>query len=143
MQAMRDEMDGLLEKGTFKKIPKECLQADSKILKSRFVLAIRDIGTAKERLKARVVVLGHLTKMKNSVLNDALTLMRYKTRILPYIASIFYLILYSRDVKQAYVQSETDLQRDLYVLPPKAYNMASDYAINIIKLLYEITESGS
>lgn len=143
-QAISDEMNGLFEQKTFKKVLKENIPEGANVLRSRFVFAIKDVGTPSERKKARLVAMGHTDKMKRLVLSDAPTLMRYALRILISVAVMYDLELYSRDVKQAYLQSETPMQRDIYIYPPRGQRKDEEkYLYLLQKPLYGITESGS
>lgn len=51
--------------------------------------------------------------------NKAPTILRSSTRIVLSLASTLGFRIWSRDVKQAFIQSEYKLHRTLYVKPPK------------------------
>jgi hypothetical protein len=53
------EMKGLLEKGVFEIILRDDIPEGANTLGGRYVLALKDVGTEKERWKARFVVQGH------------------------------------------------------------------------------------
>lgn len=58
-EAMKVEIDGLMSRGAFKIVESQTLPSDANILGARFVLAIKNVGTAEEKHKARYVVQGH------------------------------------------------------------------------------------
>ena len=102
------------------------------------------MGTEKERKKARLVALGHLDRLKDYIINLAPTLMRYALRVILSIASMFGMQVYSSDVKQAYIQADTPLQRPVYMYPPKGYkDIRKGMMLKLNKPLHGMTEAGS
>ena len=82
--------------------------------------------------------------MKDYIVSDSPTLMRYSLRIILCLASCYGLTVYSCDVKQAYLQSDTPFQRDVFITVPDGYDeIGKDYVLKIEKPLYGLTESGS
>ena len=51
--------------------------------------------------------------------------------------------LYLRDILQAYIQSDTELYRDLYIKPPIELEFAHNMVLKVIKPLYRIPEAGN
>lgn len=51
-------------------------------------------------------------------------------------------LLFSRDISQDYIESETDLERDLLIWAPQQLNVSADTVLKVVKPLYEIHESG-
>ena len=58
-QAKRNEMKGLLERGTFSIILREEVPKDANVLPGRFVLAIKSAEDGQVKFKARYVIGGH------------------------------------------------------------------------------------
>lgn len=113
-------------------------------LRSKLALTIKEFGAEAEKNKARLVAMGHLDAMKDYIINEAPTLMRHAFRLILAIASIMDLTVYSRDVKQAYLQAGAPLQRPIYMHPPKGYEKVSEGSmLKLKKPLHGVTEAGS
>jgi len=93
-----------------------------RIFNSRFVDEIKNEGTDKAFEKSRLVVQAFNDTDKDLVLTQAPTIQRVSQIIILSITAILRdkgLGLYLRDISQAYVQSNTQLNRDFFVRPPK------------------------
>lgn len=142
--AINAEMEGLFQRKAFAKTPISELPMDANIRNSRFVLSVKNVGTSSEKLKARLVAMGHTDREKDYIISDAPTLMRYAMRSLLALASSLKLKIYSRDVRQAYLQSNDDFKRQVYIRIPKGYdNIPPHFVLQVLKPLYGLTESGS
>ena len=141
-EAKKKEIQGLVEKGTWKVILKSEMSPNPNILGGRFVLAIKDAGTDKEKWKARFVVQGHRDKYKTSLVHDSPTARQHSTRIIVGLAAIFGFRLFSTDVTQAYLQSSTDLLRDVYMKPTKEFHLNENQILKLLKPLYGLPDSG-
>ena len=53
------------------------------------------------------------------------------------------LVLYSRDIKQAYVQSLTTLNHDFFIHPPPDLGLQPGSILQVLKPLYGIPEAGN
>lgn len=116
--AITEEIDGLIRRGTFQVSNPYELPEDSNILGGRFLLSIKDKGTPEELYKARFVVQG-FSDAENNILVHASTILRqYSIRILISGLAFLNTRIWSQDVSQAYIQSTTDLQRNIYIRPP-------------------------
>ena len=116
--------------------------ANPNILGGRFVLAIKDAGTNKERWKARFVVQGHREKLKTSLVHDSPTARQNSTRLIVGLASAFGFRIFSTDVTQAYLQSADSLMRDVYVRPTKEFELDESHTLKFMKPLYGLADSG-
>lgn len=141
-EAKKKEIQGLVNKGTWKIIMKNEMSPNPNILGGRFVLAIKDGGTPKERWKARFVVQGHRDKMKRSLVHDSPNAKQQSTRLVVGLASVFGFRLFSTDVTQAYLQSADELMRDVYVKPTKEFELGEDQILKLMKPLYGLADSG-
>ena len=139
----KKEIQGLIERGAFKIVPKESVPHGANLLKGRFVLAIKDPGTKDQRFKARFVIQGHKDQEKQNMVTEAPTVLRHSVRLLLSLASMLDLEVWTRDITQAYIQSMSDLLRDVYLIPPPNLGIAKDKIIQVMKPHYGITESGS
>lgn len=83
------EIEGLVEKGTWKFVLKEDIPPNANILNGRFVLAIKDKDSHKQLFKAWFVVQGHRDKDKDILIHEISTVTQSSTRHLVTVALIF------------------------------------------------------
>ena len=86
---MKEEIEGLIKRGTWKVVCREEIPENANILGSRWVLTIKDEGTNRERWKARFVVKVYDDIMKSRLVHDISTARHHSVRILVAIAAIF------------------------------------------------------
>lgn len=142
--AINAEMGGLLKNKALKKARASTAPKDANVMGSRLVLSVKHYGTDRERKKARLVAQGHKDVKKNVIVNDSPTLMKLGMRLVVFLASAFDLILCSRDVKQAYLQSDTKFLRDAHIKMPKGWrDNLQEYLLKLLKPLHGVTEAGS
>jgi hypothetical protein len=104
-EAKRKEIQGLIDRATWRVVAKEEVSDSANILGGRFFLAIKDAGTDKEVWKARFVVQGYRDHLKISLVHDTATYRQHSSRVLVGLAAIFDINLFSTDTTQAYLQS--------------------------------------
>ena len=141
-EAKAKEIKGLIDRGTWKVVSTHDLPQDANIMGGRFVLAIKNEGTKDEVYKARYVVQGYRDKMKTSLVHDSATSRQISTRILVGLAAIFGFRLFSTDVTQAYLQSSSDLMREVYIKPGKEFNLRPNEILKLLRPLYGLADSG-
>lgn len=136
-------MSGLFAKGAFEKALVKDLPGGANALKSKLILAAKNAGASKERKKARLAAMARKDQMKEHIVNDSPILMKRAMRLVLFITSCLGLQLCSRDVKQAYLQSESALLRDICITLPKGYSkLGEECVLKVIKPLCGIAESG-
>jgi len=87
-----------------------------RIFNSRFVDEIKNAGTDKAFEKSRLVVQAYNDHEKELVLTQSPTIQRVSQRLVLALSAILPdASLYLRDISQAYVQSNTRLNRDFFV----------------------------
>jgi hypothetical protein len=74
--AKQKEIQGLIERGTWKVILKVEMSENPNIMGGRLEVTIKDSGTSKKRYKARYVVQGFRDKKNTSLVHDASTSMQ-------------------------------------------------------------------
>ncbi|KAI0995528.1 hypothetical protein K3495_g12651 [Podosphaera aphanis] len=139
-ESRRKELDGLIQKRVFDIVNISDVTPGSRIFNSRFVDTIKFSGTDRAFEKSRLVVQAYKDKGKQNILTQAPTLQRASQRILlsiaislPDFGSKYQ--LYLRDISQAYVQSTTTSNRDLFVKPPPELNLPKNYILKILRPL--------
>jgi hypothetical protein len=146
-QAKRDEIMGLIERGTFKLIQRKDAGPHPTIVPGRFVLAIKTAdgsasgNSGSEILKARFVLGGHRDRDKFKLVHNSTTLKQSSIRIITALASILGFRMWSTDIKQAYLQSAEDLKREIYVRPD-VMKLPPDELLQVVKPLYGLADSG-
>lgn len=70
------KIKGLVEKETFKVIYKEDIPTEANVLSGLFVLSIKEVEDNKTKFKARLVIGGHLAKLKiyDTLVSNSITL---------------------------------------------------------------------
>ena len=140
--AIEKEIKGLEEKGVWRVVNRSDIPRDANILGGRFVLSIKNKGSHYEMYKARFVALGHKDREKHLLVHDSTNLRQRSIRIITCIAAIFGFAIWTQDVSQAYLQSSQNLQREIYIRPPKQFKLSKEELLRLIKPLYGITEAG-
>lgn len=135
------EFQGLLEQGVFSLAWAEEAEGH-RCYNSRFVDEIRDFGLPTARHKSRLVVQAFLEKLEE-FLTYAPTILRASQRLFVCLAAIFReLIVFLRDIIQAYTQSDTTMTDPVFVKPPKCLGFPPDVILRVERCLYGLPESG-
>lgn len=141
-EAKVKEINGLIERGTWKIVCKDDVPTNANILGGRFVLTIKNTGTDQELYKARFVVQGYRDKLNTSLVHDATTCRPQSARLLIGLAAIFGFTVFSTDVTQAYLQSNQELQREVFLNAPPELHLNHDQLLKLLKPLYGLPDSG-
>lgn len=119
-KAIEEELEGIFGLGAPQEVKGEStLPNDANIANSRFALAIKDEGQTNERCKARLVAQGRKDALKDYIARDSPTVMKCSVRTMLSLAKLCDFNIHSRDAKQAYLQSECKLGRDLRIRLPR------------------------
>jgi Reverse transcriptase (RNA-dependent DNA polymerase) len=138
--AKQKELFGLIERGTFRLVLREEAGSHPDVIPSRFVLSIKH-ESGEDRLKARFVLGGHLDRDKKAQIHNTTNFKQQSIRIILALASIFGFDLWSSDVNQAYLQSASKLQRDIFIRPEEL-NFGLNELLKLFLPLYGLTEGG-
>ena len=148
VESRKKKVIGLIEKEVFISVSKEKVSESMRIFNSRFVNEVKNADTDSAFEKSRLVVQTYNDSTKHLVLTQSPTIQRVIQRLILCLAAIVPSTkLYLRDVTQAYVQSNTRLNRDFYIKAP--YELASmlrvenGSIVKIMKPLYEVPETGN
>ena len=136
-QAKRDEIRGLLDRGTFSVILREEFPPDSNVLPGCFFLAIKSTEDRQVKFKARYVIGGHRDRMKALMVHSAATLHPQSIRRLLALAAIHGFDIWSADVRQTYLQSAEPLSRELFITKPvPEFELQPEQCLKLLKPLY-------
>ena len=139
------EISELLKKKIFKFINHAEVFFDARIFNFRFVNEMKNADTEKAYEKSRLMIQAYNDQIKGLVLTQSPTIQRISQRLIICFVSIFSGKLYLRNVTQAYVQSNTALNRNFYIRPSmkltKLLNAKKDCIFQIMKFLYDVSET--
>ncbi|KAF5503979.1 hypothetical protein CGCF413_v004518 [Colletotrichum fructicola] len=148
-QSTRKEIDSLISRGVFEFIPfDETKHRGVRIFKSRIVNEVKGKTTNSPYEKSRLVVQGYADDGKDAILTQSPTIQRASQRLILAIAPALLAAgksLWLRDITQAYVQSETRLNRTILAhLPIQIRHLHPEGTIMaVVKPLYGIAEAGT
>ena len=136
------ELEGLVKDGTFVPIHERDIVGSPRIFGSRFVDELKKVGDGLKK-KSRLVAQNYADEHAGYIPTKAPTVQRFSQRIaLCIAASLPKMDLYTRDITQAYIQSHTELEREVYIKAPPELGLAPGYVLKVVKPLYGIPESG-
>ncbi len=146
LESSRAEIQGLLDRGAYVVVKESDVPPAATTLRSRVIHSIKKDSEGNEKFKTRLVIQGQLDPEEGRVVNEAPAILRSSTRIILSLASTLGFKVCSRDVKQAFIQSEDLLLRKLYMKPPKRPNLLAMInqppgLLQAVNTLYGLSES--
>ena len=146
-EAKIEEINKVVQLGTYEIVPETDYVSRGTVPESRFVLTIKNHGEESEYFKARLVILGHLDPDKPRVVSEAPIVLKSSIRLLLTIISSYRFPVWSRDITLAFFQSKEILKRDVYVRPPEGENVLQQIGapagsiLKAVKPQYGLAES--
>jgi len=132
-----------MQRGTFEVVSKWTVPDNCRVYGSRWVDCIKRSTDGKEHEKSRLVAQNFRDKGATGISTKSPTVSRMGQRIAIATAAMFpERTSYVRDISQAYLQSESELERLVYLRPPKEMGLAQDEVLLVKEPLYGIPESG-
>ena len=145
-EAKQFEVNGLMERGTFETVDSNGLGKDANILGGRFVCTLKNKGTDREKPKARYVAQGHRDKEKPYIVHNITTLRQSSVKIVVSTSAVMNFRIFSHDVTQAYLQSDDELSREIYLRPRKEdlkfFGIQDRQLLRLKRALYGVTDAG-
>lgn len=111
------EVKGLLSRGVFQSVDKTNLPTGSNVFTRLFELTLKHLNTESEKAKARYVAQGHRDMNKRLFMHNAPSLNHRSVRVIASFSAIKGYDLFSYDVSQAYLQSDSNMSRDICLNP--------------------------
>jgi hypothetical protein len=119
VDAIAKRVDCLMERGVFDVVEEGTVHPGSNLMGSKLHLVVKNCETSAPVFKAKLVILGHTDAEKEHILSEAPTVGQMSIRILVSLSVPHGWPLRSRDVRQAFLQSESPLSRVVYMRPPR------------------------
>ena len=142
-EAKQREYDGILSKGGFKPVRRDNLSDNANFIGNRYVLTIKDPGTAHERFKARLVLQGHQDFERHKISSNSPIFMKIMLRVIVSFFTVFFKSrFWTRDVEQAYFQSKP-LSRDVFTEATPEANLSTEFVLKVQLPHQGLTESGT
>ena len=136
------ELNGLINRKTFEVVKRDSVPPDARIYGTRWVDCIKTVN-GKKIDKSRLVAQNYRDHGATSICTKSPTVSRMGQRVAITTAALTPSHkTYVRDISQAYVQSQKNLERHVYLKPPKEMELAPEEILLARKPLYGIPESG-
>lgn len=142
IQSRQVELKGLEERETFKVVKISSVPRGTRIYGSRWVDTIKSTN-GKLVEKSRLVAQNYRDKGASFIATRSPTISRMGHRVTVATATLCPdHKSYIRDISQAYLQSESDLERKIFLKAPKEMGLEDDEVLLVTKPLYGVPESG-
>ncbi len=136
--AKSGEIQAWIKKCSYEYVKNSDIPGYATPLPSSFVLRMKNSDNPDKHLKARLVILGHIDPDKPRVENESSTVLQLSIRIaITFIVSHGFNI-WSRDISQAFLESEYPLRLTIYVRPPEGENILERIGSDPGSLLHAI-----
>ena len=137
--AIKDEVQNLLKRGTFK----EELADGANALTARFALSIKSTVDGEIKYKTRYVIGGHRDVLKHYLVHGVQTLQASSVPLLFALACAHGFDIWSSDVKLAYIQSTEPLFRRVFINnPAPQFELGHSECFELLILLYGFCDAG-
>jgi Reverse transcriptase (RNA-dependent DNA polymerase) len=141
-QAISAEVEGLLACDVFEIVPEHSVPFGSNIMGSKFHLVVKKCESLNPIFKARLVIFGNVDAQKKFILSEAPTVSQLSIRMLISLSVVEGYSIWSRDIRQAFLQSDSPLSRTVYMRPPRQLRAKlAGMVFRVKKRLYGIVEA--
>ena len=146
VEAKKKEVHGLEKRGTWRIANCNSLPVNANVLGGKFVLTLKNANTLHEEAKDRYVAQGHRDVEKHFLVQNVTALGQSSIKMMLSVASMFRFRVYSLDICQAYLQSESQLMRKVFIKPKikdrKFFGVQDDEVLELLLPLYGMSDSG-
>jgi hypothetical protein len=140
----RRDLEGLLSRGVFElRNRTDFVVEGDRIFKTRYVDTVKNAGTKEQYDKLRLFICAFKDAGKDEIMTRTPTVSRASTRLMLSIAASHPdKILKSRDLDQAYTQSETLFSRKVLCEVPEELGLDDSWVLVLVRPLYGLGEAG-
>ncbi len=135
-RARKQEIENLVGRGTWELVLEEDEPPRSNITSGSFVIASKDVETDKPIFNARFVVHVYRDAKKNNLIDDSANVRQSSVRILIATAAIMGFDVWTEDIFQVYLQSASELLREVHLKPKKHLQAPAGYILKLLRPLY-------
>ena len=143
--AKEREIYGLLGRKTFRAVHINNVPREASLLGCRFVLTLKGSGISEEKPRARYVVQEHKDAEKALLVHNLPTMQQRSIRVSVSLAAVKGFMIFSDDVSQAYLQSDEQLNREVYMKPKQVdmpfFSITKDKLLKVLRPRYGICDS--
>jgi len=137
------ELCGLTKAKVFKVVDRSIVPEGQRIYGTKWVDGIKTLDDGSTKYKSRLVAQNFRDNEARGIPTKAPTISRFGQRIALAIAAMNADgHAYVRDITQAYTQSNSELERDVYLTPPPEMQLTPGKVLLALKPLYGVPESG-
>jgi hypothetical protein len=111
-------MAGLLSSDVFELASENAVPSGSNIMGFEFHLVVKNTERSQPVYKARLVIFGHMDAEYGQILSEAPRVSQMSKRTLNSMSLVNEWPIWSRDICQDFLQSESILSRTVYMRPP-------------------------
>lgn len=141
-EAKRKEIENLVERGTWDFVFEEEVPRDANVLTGMFLIKIKDTETNKPVFKARFVIHGNRDGAKDTAVHSSLIVRQSSMKMIVALTSIMGFRIWPQKISHAYLQSASELLRDVYRRPSKKVSIPAGHILKLPRPLYGLAESG-
>jgi hypothetical protein len=135
------ELQGLLDTEMFAIVQRSSVPEGTRIYKTRWV-DTRKVVNGKSVPKSRLVAANYRDFGAREIPTRSPTVTKAAQRVVLSLAASLDGKVYVRDISQAYTQSRSALERDVYLVPPPEMDIDDGMLLKCLKPLYGVPEAG-
>ena len=124
------EIENLVRRGTWEMVLEEDDSKGTNMITGSFVVTIKDVQTKKPTFRARFVAHSNRDSDKDQLVYDSTTVCQSSVRLLVAMAAIMGFDVWTEEIPQAYLQSASELLREVYLKPSRQLKFPQDTCWN-------------
>lgn len=136
-------MDGLNQRAVFKPVDRHGVLPDEIVVGVRFFLSLEEADSSKTTSKERFLFLSFKYKKRGVLTRISAHVRTSSGPLLVILARVLLLQPWGFDVTKAYLRSDTELDRNVDIVPPLEVKLESVKLLRTVKSLEELTERGT
>ena len=145
-KAKEHEVKNLEARGTWKVVKRDSVPHGANLLSGKFVLSLKNANSPREKAKARYVAQGFKDLEKPFLVHNTTALRQSSIKLILSVASLLNFRVFTHDITQAYLQSDSPLTREVYLEPTekdrKLFNLMDNEVLRLLLPLYGMSDAG-